>query len=82
MSMARVLVASPSSRWVRPCRFTGEGSRPILTPSNSRLSTAAEATGMARSWATMAQMTGYSGEASWRSTVTSIFSALMRLVMP
>ena len=43
--------------------------------SNSRFSTAADATGMARSWATIALTTGYSGDASWRSMTRATFSA-------
>jgi len=42
--------------------------------SNSRFSIAADATGMARSCATMALTTGYSGDASCRSMTKSTFS--------
>ena len=49
--------------------------------SNSRFSTAADATGMARSCATMALTTGYSGEASCRSITTSACSVRIIAVM-
>ena len=73
-------VKSPSSRCVRPWRVTGEGSKRMLMSSISKFSTPSAAMAMARSWATQALFTAYSGLDSCRSISMSIFSVLIMLV--